>query len=74
MCTPLYFLIQFNPRKKLTMARGQQKIQSQQKAQEKAKAAAKGNGPHSRETAKAALKWQCAVCKVWHFRISFSQI
>jgi hypothetical protein len=45
------------------MARGQQKIQSQQKAQEKAKKAAKANGPDQKKAAQAALTWQCAVCK-----------
>ena len=46
------------------MARGQQKIQSQQKAQEKAKKLAKAGGPDQKKAAQAALTWQCAVCKV----------
>ena len=49
---------------KLRMARGQQKIQSQQKAQEKAKKLAKAGGPDQKKAAQAALTWQCAVCKV----------
>jgi len=53
----------FNPRRKLTMARGQQKIQSQAKAQEKAKKLAKANGPDQKKSAQAALQWQCSVCK-----------
>jgi len=53
----------FNPYKGFTMARGQQKIQSQQKAQEKAKKLAKANGPDQKKAAQAALTWQCAVCK-----------
>jgi len=51
----------FNPI--LTMARGQQKIQSQQKAQEKAKKLAKAGGPDQKKAAQAALTWQCSVCK-----------
>ena len=46
------------------MARGQQKIQSQQKAQEKAKKLAKAGGPDQKKAAQAALTWQCSVCKV----------
>merc|ERR1711915_128296 len=45
------------------MARGQQKIQSQQKAQEKAKKFAKAGGPDQKKAAQAALTWQCAVCR-----------
>jgi len=45
------------------MARGQQKIQSQQKAQEKAKKLAKANGPDQKTAALAKLTFQCSVCK-----------
>ena len=49
------------------MARGHQKIQSQQKAQEKAAKIKKQEG-HSaadqKKSAAAALKASCAVCKV----------
>ena len=58
------FVPVFSTVERLEMARGQQKIQSQQKAQEKAKKAAKANGPDQKKSAQAALQWQCAVCKV----------
>ena len=49
------------------MARGHQKIQSQQKAQEKAAKIKKQQG-HSagdqRQSAAAALKSSCGICKV----------
>ena len=49
------------------MARGQQKIQSQQKANEKAAKINKQKG-HSVSDQKAsaakALQWSCVVCKV----------
>ena len=51
------------------MARGQQKIQSQQKAAEKNAKAKKQLGHNSAEQKKAALKalvYSCAVCKVIH--------
>jgi hypothetical protein len=47
------------------MARGQQKIQSQQKAQERAAAAKKREGGHDqKKAAQKALTFICAVCKV----------
>jgi len=52
------------------MARGQQKIQSQQKAQEKAKKLAKAGGPDQKKAAQAALTWQCSVCKCWEATVA----
>ena len=53
-----------------TMARGQQKIQSQQKAAER-NAKAKKQAGHSandqKKSAAVALKTTCSVCKVCHF-------
>ena len=49
------------------MARGQQKIQSQQKAAEKAAKAKKQAGHSAKDaqkTAAAGLKASCSVCKV----------
>ena len=49
------------------MARGQQKIQSQQKAAEKTAKAKKQQGHNAADQKKAALKalvFVCAVCKV----------
>ena len=51
----------------LDMARGQQKIQSQQKAAEKNAKAKKQQGHNAADQKKAALKalvYVCAVCKV----------
>ncbi|XP_055340150.1 zinc finger protein 706-like [Paramacrobiotus metropolitanus] len=45
------------------MARGQQKIQSQQKNQEKMAKLKKQQGSSQIGTAAAALKHSCAVCK-----------
>ncbi|XP_075248119.1 zinc finger protein 706-like [Convolutriloba macropyga] len=46
------------------MARGQQKIQSQQKnAQKQAKTAKKNAGDH-KKTAEAALHYKCSVCMI----------
>eukprot|EP00127_Corallochytrium_limacisporum_P004642 Clim_evm17s171 gene=Clim_evmTU17s171 len=45
------------------MARGQQKIQSQQKAREKAQKKAAAEGRDMKAAAKAALKHSCPVCK-----------
>lgn len=46
------------------MARGQQKIQSQQKAQEKKDKLKKGQGSDQKKSAQKALKYSCPVCKV----------
>ena len=46
------------------MARGQQKIQSQQKAQAKLDKHKKGQGSDQKKAAKAALIFTCTVCKV----------
>jgi len=45
------------------MARGQQKIQSQQKAAEKAAKLKKQQGTSQKKSAAAALTFQCVVCK-----------
>ncbi|XP_072038043.1 zinc finger protein 706-like [Amphiura filiformis] len=45
------------------MARGQQKIQSQQKAAEKKAKLAKQKGSDGKSAAKVALKFSCTVCK-----------
>ncbi|KXJ04196.1 Zinc finger protein 706 [Exaiptasia diaphana] len=45
------------------MARGHQKIQSQQKAQEKKDKLKKAQGSDQKKAAKAALKYSCPVCK-----------
>ncbi|XP_077990287.1 zinc finger protein 706-like [Glandiceps talaboti] len=45
------------------MARGQQKIQSQQKNAEKKKKMDKAKGADSKAAAKKALIYQCPVCK-----------
>ena len=53
------------------MARGHQKIQSQQKAQEK-QAKLKKQAGHSandqKKSAQAGLKTSCQVCKVWNLK------
>ena len=46
------------------MARGQQKIQSQQKAAQRAEAAKKGSGADQKKAALKALVHTCVVCKV----------
>ena len=48
------------------MARGQQKIQSQQKAAEKAAKLKKQQGTSQKKSAAAALTFQCVVCKVFY--------
>lgn len=45
------------------MARGQQKIQSQQKNAEKLAKQKKGQGSDQKKSAAAALVYSCAVCK-----------
>lgn len=45
------------------MARGQQKIQSQQKAAAKQAKLKKGAGPDQKESAKKALVYTCPVCR-----------
>ena len=58
------------------MARGHQKIQSQQKAQEKAAKMKKQQGHSASDQKKAAnvaLKLSCAVCKVSRPKIAFSE-
>ena len=47
-----------------SMARGQQKIQSQQKNAEKAAKAKKGAAMDQKKAAQAALTYVCTVCKV----------
>ena len=49
---------------RIDMARGHQKIQSQQKAQAKADKMKKSQGSDQKKAAKAALVFQCTVCKV----------
>jgi len=44
------------------MARGQQKIQSQQKNQERKAKAAKAGGPDQKVMAQAKLTYKCSVC------------
>ena len=46
------------------MARGQQKIQAQQKNAAKQAALKKGKGSDQKKAAQAALTHQCPVCKV----------
>ena len=46
------------------MARGQQKIQSQQKNAEKLKKMKKAQGHDQKKAANAALVYSCVVCKV----------
>lgn len=46
------------------MARGQQKIQSQQKNAEKLAKLKKAQGMDSKKSAQAALVYSCSVCKV----------
>ncbi|CAG2105048.1 unnamed protein product [Medioppia subpectinata] len=45
------------------MARGQQKIQSQQKAAKRAQDAKRQEGHDQKKAAQAALTFQCTVCK-----------
>jgi len=47
----------------ISMARGQQKIQSQQKAAEKAAKLKKQQGHDQKSAAAKALKYVCTVCK-----------
>ena len=46
------------------MARGQQKIQSQQKNAEKQAKLKKAQGSDQKKSAQAALVYSCTVCKV----------
>ena len=46
------------------MARGKQKLQSQQKAQEKKDKLKKSQGSDQKQSAQKALKFSCPVCKV----------
>ena len=55
------------------MARGHQKIQSQQKAQEAAAKRKKAEGHSAKDqknAATAALKAKCSVCMVSHFKVA----
>lgn len=52
------------------MARGQQKIQSQQKNAEKAAKLKKGQSHDQKKAAQAALTYKCTVCMVNIFSIS----
>ncbi|KAK3722072.1 hypothetical protein QZH41_019835 [Actinostola sp. cb2023] len=45
------------------MARGKQKLQSQQKAQEKKDKLKKSQGSDQKQSAQKALKFSCPVCK-----------
>jgi len=54
------------------MARGQQKIQSQQKNAEKQAKLKKGQGTDQKKSAAAALVYSCAVCKVCFYILCFS--
>lgn len=47
------------------MARGQQKIQSQQRNAKEAQKRAKGSAADQKKAAQAALTFSCAVCKVF---------
>lgn len=61
----LWSLYCFSCRSKLrAMARGQQKIQSQQKNAKKAQEKKKGAGADQKTAAKAALVHTCPVCRV----------
>lgn len=51
------------------MARGQQKIQSQQKNAEKAAKLKKGQSHDQKKAAQAALTYKCTVCMVNIFSI-----
>ena len=53
----------------IKMARGQQKIQSQQKAKEKMDKLKKQQGHDQKKAAAAGLKHVCSLCKV-HFAFS----
>lgn len=59
------------------MARGHQKIQSQQKNAKKQAEAKKSKGHDQKAAAKAALVYTCTVCRVWslcsHYRILWSK-
>lgn len=52
------------------MARGQQKIQSQQKNAEKAAKLKKGQSHDQKKAAQAALTYKCTVCMVNIFSIT----
>ena len=52
------------------MARGQQKIQSQQKNAEKQAKQKKGQGSDQKKAAQAALVYSCAVCKAGIFMLT----
>lgn len=52
------------------MARGQQKIQSQQKNAEKAAKLKKGQSHDQKKAAQAALTYKCTVCMVNIFSLS----
>jgi len=54
------------------MARGQQKIQSQQKNAEKQAKQKKGQGSDQKKAAQAALVYSCAVCKVCIFNAYYN--
>ena len=56
------------------MARGQQKIQSQQKNAEKQAKMKKQQGHDQKKAAQAALMHVCAVCKVRFWRIVCAKI
>ena len=55
----------------LEMARGHQKIQSQQKNAEKQAKMKKAQGADQKKAAAAALVYSCAVCKACYVHVSF---
>lgn len=65
MTFKVYFLVYFKSHwhAELKMARGQQKIQSQQKNAEKQAKQKKGQGADQKKAAQAALVYSCTVCK-----------
>lgn len=67
----IYTLVSFTLVLELSfeMARGQQKIQSQQKNAEKAAKLKKGQSHDQKKAAQAALTYKCTVCMVNIFSI-----
>lgn len=67
----MYTLVSFTLVLELSfeMARGQQKIQSQQKNAEKAAKLKKGQSHDQKKAAQAALTYKCTVCMVNIFSI-----
>jgi len=64
LCILLHaWLLQYRTLSQLKMARGHQKIQSQQKNAEKQAKMKKAQGSDQKKAAQAALVYVCAVCK-----------